>query len=36
MTINLVRVQTLLGARVGEDIFMYSITIRPEQDTPPI
>jgi protein SCO1 len=34
MTNNLVRVQQLLGSRVGKDIFMYSITLRPEQDTP--
>lgn len=34
MTHNLVRVQQLLGARVGKDIFMYSISLRPEQDTP--
>ncbi len=34
MTNNLVRVQQLLGQRVGKDIFMYSITLRPEQDTP--
>jgi protein SCO1 len=34
MTLNLARVQALLGARVGKDIFMYSITIRPEQDSP--
>jgi protein SCO1 len=34
MTDNLVRVQKLLGERVGRDIFMYSITLRPEQDTP--
>jgi protein SCO1/2 len=34
MTANLVRVQELLGERVGRDIFMYSITLLPEQDTP--
>lgn len=34
MTNNLVRVQKLLGNRVGKDIFMYSITLRPEKDTP--
>lgn len=34
MTSNLVRVQELLGPRVGKDIFMYSISLRPEQDTP--
>ncbi|MDW3682842.1 SCO family protein [Cupriavidus sp. CV2] len=34
MTANLVRVQEALGKRVGRDIFMYSITLRPEFDTP--
>ena len=34
MTNNLVRVQTLLGKRVGREIFMYSISLKPEQDTP--
>jgi len=34
MTDNLVRVQSLLGARVGRDVFMYSITLQPEQDSP--
>ena len=33
-TVNLVRVQQLLGDRVGRDIFMYSITLTPEHDTP--
>jgi protein SCO1 len=33
MTFNLVQVQKLLGDRVGRDIFMYSITLRPEQDS---
>ncbi|WP_137920032.1 SCO family protein [Hydrogenophaga sp. 2FB] len=33
MTYNLARVQERLGQRVGKDIFMYSITIRPEIDT---
>jgi len=32
MTDNLVRVQQLLGPRVGRDVFMYSITLQPEQD----
>jgi protein SCO1 len=36
ITSNLVRVQKLLGDRVGRDIFMYSITLRPEQDTPEV
>jgi protein SCO1/2 len=34
MTNNLVRVQSLLGKRVGRDIFMYSISLKPEQDSP--
>jgi protein SCO1/2 len=34
MTANLKRVQQMLGDRVGRDIFMYSITLRPELDTP--
>lgn len=33
MTSNLTRVQELLGARVGRDIFMYSITLQPQRDT---
>ena len=31
---NLKRVQNLLGDRVGRDIFMYSITLKPQEDTP--
>jgi protein SCO1/2 len=31
---NLVQVKKLLGPRVGKDIFMYSITLKPEQDGP--
>jgi protein SCO1/2 len=34
ITMNLTRLQKLLGARVGRDIFMYSFTLKPEQDTP--
>jgi protein SCO1/2 len=34
MTLNLSKVQRLLGDRVGRDIFMYSISLQPEQDTP--
>jgi len=30
---NLVKVQKLLGDQVGRQIFMYSITLKPEQDT---
>jgi protein SCO1/2 len=33
-TSNLVRVQALLGARVGRDVFLYSLTLQPELDTP--
>ena len=33
ITSNLAKVQKLLGERVGRDIFMYSITVNPEQDT---
>ncbi|GAB3659969.1 SCO family protein [Ramlibacter alkalitolerans] len=34
MTQNLVRVQQLLRERIGRDIFMYSLTVRPEDDKP--
>jgi len=34
ITMNLRRVQKLLGERVGRDIFMYSFTLKPEIDTP--
>lgn len=33
-TENLVAVQRLLGNRLGRDVFMYSITLTPEDDTP--
>ncbi len=33
ITSNLVRVQRALGERVGRDIFMYSFTLKPEQDS---
>src|SRR5262249_54841828 len=33
-TANLVKVQKLLGDRVGKDIFMYSITLKPTEDMP--
>lgn len=36
VTANLAKVQKLLGARVGRDIFMYSITLKPEEDTPTV
>ena len=35
-TANLLKLQQLLGDRVGKDIFMYSITLKPEQDTPEV
>jgi copper(I)-binding protein/cytochrome oxidase Cu insertion factor (SCO1/SenC/PrrC family) len=35
-TARLARVQKILGDRVGKDIFMYSITIEPERDTPEV
>ena len=34
MTQNLVSVQERLGSRLGRDIFMYSISLDPEHDTP--
>ena len=34
VTMNLKKVQQLLGDRVGRDIFIYSITLKPEEDTP--
>ena len=34
VTANLVQVQRLLGDRVGRDVFMYSLTVDPENDTP--
>jgi protein SCO1/2 len=35
-TANMARVQKLLGERVGREIFMYSITLDPEHDTPEV
>ena len=32
MTSTLVRVQKTLGERIGRDIFMYSVTLKPEED----
>ena len=32
-TMNLAKVQRLLGDRVGRDVFMYSITLTPDHDT---
>jgi protein SCO1 len=34
MTQNLTEVQRLLGDRMGRDIFMYSLTLQPDLDTP--
>jgi protein SCO1 len=34
VTANLAKVQRLLGNHVGQDIFMYSISLKPEHDTP--
>ena len=36
LTANLVRVKQRLGARVGRDVFFYSITLRPAHDTPEV
>jgi len=33
ITKNLVRLQSILGNRVGKDIFMYSFTLKPKDDT---
>jgi protein SCO1/2 len=35
-TARLAKVQQILGDRVGQDIFLYSITIDPDQDTPEV
>jgi protein SCO1/2 len=34
MTANLAKVQQLLGERCGREVFMYSLTLKPQQDTP--
>lgn len=34
ITRNLVRLQEVLGKRVGKDIFMYSFTLKPKEDNP--
>jgi protein SCO1/2 len=36
VTANLAKVQKLLGKHVGRDIFMNSITLKPEEDTPAV
>src|SRR5262245_10481757 len=35
-TANLLRVQALLKNRVGRDIFMYSFSLKPAEDTPAV
>jgi protein SCO1 len=35
-TDNLVKLQNLLGDRLGKEVFMYSISLRPEHDTPKV
>ena len=34
--VNMVRAQKLLGERMGREVFMYSITLDPRQDTPQV
>jgi protein SCO1 len=34
VTTNLARAQRMLGDRVGRDMFFYSITLKPDQDSP--
>jgi protein SCO1/2 len=36
VTTNLLEVQRLLGPRVGRDIFFYSVTLEPDEDTPDV
>lgn len=36
VTANLARVQPYLGDRLGRDVFMYSLTVDPEHDTPEV
>ncbi|MCA1632943.1 MAG: SCO family protein [Acidobacteria bacterium] len=36
ITANLVKVQRLLGDRLGRDIFINSFTLKPDQDTPEV
>src|SRR3954453_3105108 len=36
VTQNLGRLQDLLGDRLGHDVFMYSLTLQPEVDTPEV
>jgi protein SCO1/2 len=34
ITTNLLRVQSILKERIGKDIFMYSFTLKPDEDSP--
>jgi protein SCO1/2 len=36
MALNLMKLQPLLGDRLGKDVFIYSITLDPEHDTPKV
>jgi protein SCO1/2 len=36
VTTNLLKVHKLLGDRVGRDIFIYSVTLKPDEDTPSV
>jgi protein SCO1 len=36
MTANLLQVQDLLGDRLGKEVFMYSLTLEPEHDSPQV
>ena len=36
ITANLAKLQKILGSRLGRDIFMYSFTLKPEEDTPDV
>lgn len=36
ITANLARLQKRLGSRLGRDIFMYSLTLKPEEDSPEV
>ena len=36
MTSNLLKIRTALGDRVGRDTFIYSISLKPEHDTPAV
>jgi protein SCO1/2 len=36
VTANLARVQNILGKHVGQDVFMNSISLKPEHDTPAV